>query len=121
MSDVAEITELMQTYFDGLFFSDADKLRAAFHASAHLLGVDKGALVDEPAEAWFERVAGRESPSAKGFVQDDAILSLDFNGPDSALAKVKVTVFGVVYVDYLALLRFSEGWRVINKSYACHG
>ena len=47
MSDVAEVEKVLQTYFDGLYEGDTQKLGQAFHPASHLysVGADGKALV----------------------------------------------------------------------------
>ena len=47
-SAVAEIEAVIQTYFDGLYEGDADKLAAAFHPVSHLYCEKDGGVLDVP-------------------------------------------------------------------------
>ena len=61
------------------------------------------------------RTYGRPSPRARGLERTDRILSIDFAGPRTALVKVQCSMHPRHFIDYLALLRFPEGWRVVSK------
>ena len=65
---VSEIEAVVQTYFDGLYEGDVEKLGAAFHPVSHLYSERDGEVVDLPREQWFEMVrkrpfAGRDRPA----------------------------------------------------------
>jgi hypothetical protein len=49
-SETAEITATVQTYFDGLYEGDADKLAKVFHPTSSLASEDNGALTQMPRE-----------------------------------------------------------------------
>ena len=116
-SAIAEIATVIQTYFDGLYEGDADKLAAAFHPVAHLYSEKDGGVVDVPREEWFAAVRKRESAASKGLKRDDRILMLDISGPETAFVKVACQLPPRYFTDYLVLNRTSEGWRIVSKVY----
>ncbi len=116
-SAVAAIEAVIQTYFDGLYEGDVEKLGAAFHPVSHLYCERDGEVVDVPRERWFEMVRNRPSPAASGSARDDRILLLDVSGPETALAKVACQIPPRFFTDYLVLNRTSAGWRIVSKVY----
>jgi hypothetical protein len=114
-SAVAEIEQVIQTYFDGLYEGNADKLAAAFHPVSHLYSEKEGGVADLPREQWLDWVRNRESPAAKGLQRDDRILMLDISGPETAFVKVACQIPPRYFTDYLVLTRTAEGWKIVSK------
>ena len=115
--DRAAIEAVVQTYFDGLYEGDADKLAAAFHPVSHLYSESDGKVVDVPRDQWLEMVRQRPSAKSKGHPRHDRIVSIDQSGPASAFVKVECALPPRFFVDYLTLLKTGEGWKVVAKAY----
>jgi hypothetical protein len=66
-SAVAEIEQVIPTYFDGLCEGNADKFACAFHPCNHLYSEKDGAVADLPREDWLGAVRKRAEarPSAR--------------------------------------------------------
>lgn len=111
----AEITELMQRYFDGFYNGDVDLLKTVFHPSCRLLSARDGSLTDDDMEAVYKRVAGRAAPSANGEVNRDRILSIDLANPEIALAKVQIAIGQKLFTDYLNCIKIDGDWKIISK------
>ena len=116
-SAVSAIEAVIQTYFDGLYEGDVEKLGAAFHPVSHLYCERDGEVVDVPRERWFEMVRNRPSPAASGLARDDRILLLDMSGPETALVKVACQIPPRFFTDYLVLNRTKAGWKIVSKVY----
>ncbi len=116
-SAVAEIEQVIQTYFDGLYEGNVEKLAAAFHPVSHLYSEKDGGVVDLPREQWFEWVKKRDSAQKLGLARDDRILLLDISGPETAFVKVACQIPPRYFTDYLVLNRTSEGWKIVSKVY----
>ena len=113
----AAIEAVLHTYFDGLHEGNTAKLAEAFHPCAHLYWEKEGQVVDLPREEWFAMVRGRPSAQSQGLARDDRILSVDMSGPETAIAKVNCQLPPRYFTDYLMLLKTSQGWRIVSKSY----
>lgn len=114
-STVAEIEQVIQTYFDGLYEGDVEKLASAFHPVSHLYSEKDGAVVDLPREQWFEMVRKRPSAASQGLARDDRILMMDISGPETAFVKVACQIPPRYFTDYLVLNRTREGWKIVSK------
>jgi hypothetical protein len=114
---VAEIEQVIQTYFDGLYEGDVAKLGAAFHPVSHLYCEKDGGVADVPREQWFEAVKTRPSAASKGLVRDDRILMMDISGPETAFVKVACQIPPRYFTDYLVLNRTKDGWKIVSKVY----
>lgn len=117
-SERAAIEQAMQTYFDGLYEGDADKLASVFHDTSALTYEQDGRLVVLPLAQWLAAVRERAAPRAKGLARDDAILWIDQSGPTTAFVKVKCQMPPRYFTDYLSLLKIDGRWRVAQKVFA---
>jgi hypothetical protein len=116
-SDIAAIEAVLQTYFDGLYESDTDKLAAAFHPCAHLYWDKDGEVQDITREQWFDLVRSRPNAQSRGLPRADRILMLDQSGPECAVAKVACQLPPRYFTDYLVFLKTAEGWKIVSKVY----
>lgn len=114
-SAVAEIEQVIQTYFDGLYEGNADKLAAAFHPCSHLYSEKDGGVADLPREEWLGWVRKRDSAQKLGLKRDDRILMMDISGPETAFVKVACQIPPRYFTDYLVLNKTSEGWKIVSK------
>jgi hypothetical protein len=42
---------------------------------------------------------------------------VDFSGPETACVKVECAIPPRYFTDYLTLLKFTNGWRVVSKTF----
>jgi hypothetical protein len=112
------IEQAVQTYFDGLYEGDADKLASVFHDSSALTWEQDGKLAVWTLAEWLKAVRGRPSPKAKGLARDDAILWLDQSGPTTAFVKVRCQIPPRYFTDYLSLLKVGGRWAVAQKVFS---
>jgi len=116
--DRRAIEQTIQTYFDGLYEGDADKLASVFHETSALTYEQDGKLVVLPLAQWLKAVRERPAPKAKGLARDDAILLIDQSGPTTAFVKVKCQMPPRYFTDYLNLLKVGGRWQVAQKVFA---
>lgn len=116
--DRQAIEQTIQTYFDGLYEGDADKLASVFHTTSALTYEQDGQLVVLPLAQWLKAVRERPAPKAKGLARDDAILLIDQSGPTTAFVKLKCQMPPRYFTDYLSLLKVDGRWQVAQKVFA---
>ncbi len=116
--DQTAIEQTIQTYFDGLYEGNADKLASVFHAGSALTFENAGMVTVWPLADWLKAVRERPSPQAKGLARDDAILLIDQSGPATALVKVKCQIPPRYFTDYLNLLKVGGQWKVAQKVFS---
>ena len=114
----AAIEQTIQTYFDGLYEGNADKLASVFHETSALTWEQDGQVAIWTLAQWLEAVRSRPSPQAKGLARDDAILQLDQSGPSTAFVKVRCQIPPRYFTDYLNLLKVGGRWVVAQKVFA---
>ena len=117
-TDRAAIEQAIQTYFDGLYEGDADKLASVFHETSALTWEQDGKVGVLPREQWLDAVRKRPSPKSRELPREDAILELDQSGPTTAFVKVKCQIPPRYFTDYLNLLKIDGRWVVAQKVFA---
>jgi hypothetical protein len=80
------------------------------------VGAD-GKAADFPRADWFKMVESRKSAKDSGSERRDRIVSIDFSGPATAIAKVECQIPPRYFTDYLTLLKADGRWQVISKSF----
>ena len=114
----AVLEQTLQTYFDGLYDGDADKLASIFHEAAALTFEQDGRVTVLPLAQWLKAVRERPAPRARGLARDDAVLLIDQSGPTTAFAKVRCQIPPRYFTDYLSLLKTDDRWLVVQKVFA---
>ncbi|MGL5446107.1 MAG: nuclear transport factor 2 family protein [Rhabdaerophilum sp.] len=115
MNDLEAIEKLVQTYLDGLYEGDVDKIAAAFHPTSALTQFNDGKLLITPRDQWLDAVRNRESPKARGLARHDHILAIDIISPGMALVKLKCAIPPRFFTDLLSCLKIDGEWRVAQK------
>lgn len=123
---VAEIKSLIETsYVHGAFNAlDPQALEQGFHQDFAIFSPKGEAIRKYPIADWVQRTAERKAstefdPATNKW--DHKFVSVDVTG-HSASVKLELSKDGeLVYTDYLSLLKFDSGWRVVAKVYYQHG
>ena len=84
---------------------------------SHLYSETDGGVADVPRDKWLDMVRGRVSAKAQGQARHDRIVTIDQSGPVTAFAKVECALPPRFFVDYLTLLKTSDGWRIVAKAF----
>lgn len=114
---------ILSAYRDGLCnVGDIELVKKGFHPEFRLLGIKDNALTILPIADWMKMT---EAKKAAGKYPPPVPVSMEFPLIDitgnAAMAKVNFLVGDKhVYTDYLSLLRFAEGWMIVNKIYTAH-
>lgn len=111
-------------YINGAFNAlDADAMRKTFHEDFAIFSTKGETLSKYPISTWAEGVEKRKNsddfdPTKNKWEHE--FVSVDITG---GAAAVKIKLFKEskhVYTDYLSLLKFENGWRVVAKVYHEH-
>jgi Putative lumazine-binding len=116
--DRIAIESAVQTYLDGLYEGDADKLAEVFHRTSALTYEDQGTLTPLPRDEWLEAVRQRPSPKSRGLPRHDQILQIDQASATMAFVKLKCAIPPRFFTDYLCLLKVENRWQVAQKVFA---
>lgn len=98
-------------------------IRKGFHPSFNMLRVIDNTVKPLPIEEWIANIEKRNKegqtpapPRAEG-----KFISVDITG---TAAVVKLELYRdnkKTFTDYLVLYKFTEGWRIVSKSFFRHG
>ena len=116
--DRAAIEAVVQTYLDGLYEGDVEKLASAFHPTSSLTYEENGALTPLPRDQWLEAVRTRPSPKSRGLPRHDRILQIDQASATAAFVKLNCAIPPRYFTDYLSLLKVEGRWQVAQKVFA---
>lgn len=114
--ETQSITEVINLYFNGTYYGNPDQLNRAFHKNAHITGNLNGEIYDWTLVDFIERVTTPPTSSTKGEKYDKAIVFIDINN-NAAMVKARVVVGGLVFIDYITLLKIKDQWIIRNKSF----
>jgi len=121
VSDEQRIRATIQTYFDCMYESSAEKTRAAFHPNAKITGYLDDGLHEMTVSDFADFVASQQpSASAKGEPARLDVISLDIAG-NTAVAKVRDDYLGLTFMDTLSFLKTEGGWSIYNKLFHVEG
>lgn len=114
-SDFSAIAAVVALYFDGLYFSDTNRLRQVFHPKAQYVCVTDGTLLYRDMAEYFPVVDARPSPASRGEARRDEIVSIDFAGPVTASVVLHCAIGTRFFTDFLTLILLDGRWQVISK------
>ncbi len=121
-----EVKELVfNAYINGAFNElDVDAMRKGFHEDFAIYSPKGEAISKYPIKAWADGVAKRKANNynAKDLKNkwEHNFAAVDVTG-HAAQVKVELHNQGKhVYTDYLSLLKFESGWRIVAKVYQEH-
>ena len=109
------VGSVLTDYFDGLYNSDADLLEKVFHPQAIYASATGGQLLHRTMQVYLPIVRERPSPCSLGERRADRILSIEFAGPVTALARVECAIGAKAYIDLLTLIFVDGRWQIISK------
>jgi Putative lumazine-binding len=111
----ADVTAVLQDYFEGLYQSDTQLLRRVFHPAALYACATDGTLMALDMDTYFLMVDQRPSPASRGDARTDRILAIEFAGPVTALARVECSIRPKHFTDLLTLILIEGRWQIISK------
>lgn len=112
------IIKIVETYFDGLYHSDANTLERLFHADARYVNAVTGEYMNYSIPEYLLIVRERTSPACLGQSRNDNIISIEFDGENMCFAKLSMTMLGRKYLDYLTLILSDNRWQIVSKVFS---
>lgn len=110
-----DVLHVIATYFDGLYECDVEKLGSVFHPQALYATADETPFLHRSMEEYFPVVAARQSPASRKEPRRDYVDEIQFAGENTALARVRCSIGGRDFVDFLTLVRVNDRWQIIAK------
>lgn len=118
-NDYGGVLQSLASYFDALHHNDADRMKNVWHERASLRRASgDGGVTCIDAASFLDIVATQTGDSAAAPWLADRVVGIDFASPETAMAKVEITLGTKTYTDHLALLRLSDGWKIVAKLFA---
>ncbi|MES2320504.1 MAG: nuclear transport factor 2 family protein [Pseudomonadota bacterium] len=109
------VTAVLSEYFDGIYFSDTNILRRVFHPGALYASATGGTLLQLGMEDYFAVVDKRPAPGKLGQQRYDRIVSIEFAGPELAIARVECAILPKRFVDLLTMVVLDGRWQIMSK------
>ena len=110
-----EVAAVVNDYFEGLYRSDSTILRKVFHPSALYACASDGTLLTLRMDEYFPIIDKRPSPASRNDPRTDRIISIEFAGPVTALARVECSILPKHFIDLLTLICLDGRWQIISK------
>jgi hypothetical protein len=113
-----------ESYFNGAFNElDTESMRKGFHPDFAIFSAKGNDNSRYPIDTWIEGIEKRKQDPNFDLSQakmDCRIASLDIT-EGCAAAKIEISKNGkMVFTDYLSLLKFDDGWKIVAKVYHAH-
>jgi hypothetical protein len=121
----AEVEKVIKaSYFNGAFNDlDTVSMRKGFHPDFAIFSAKGNEISRYPIDAWIKGIEKRKQDPNFDKAQakmDCKIASLDIT-EGCASAKIEISKNGkMIYTDYLSLLKFDDGWKIVAKVYHAH-
>jgi hypothetical protein len=109
------IVDLLKRYYDALYRCDTALLASVFHASAQYFTASSGELLHLDMHSYFPIVEQRTSPESTGEPYTFSIDSIEFAGAVTAIARMRSSMLGKDFIDFLALIQLEGEWKIIAK------
>jgi len=115
-------TVIQTSYVDGLQnLKNIDAIADGFHPSFNLLMLQHGMLNKLPIYNWIEYAKQSKAKQTEPLKEENTtyckFLNIDITGT-AAVAKIELSKGGkVIYIDYLSLYKFEDGWKIVSKIY----
>jgi hypothetical protein len=114
---IASLNQAIQRYLDLMYDSDTSRFDRVFRPTAQLHGFRDGALSMWSAQQFKDVLDGRPSPKSLNAPREEEVLLVDVASATQAIAKVRVRINTVVFVDYLTFHRADGAWMITSKAY----
>jgi len=118
--DNSKIREVIQTYFDASYESSREKMAQVFHDAAHIYGRTENGSLNDMDKGFFVKLVATPPDNTPGraYAREDEILSIDFTGDNTAVARVKLRVGDIRFTDMLCFMCLDGKWGVISKVFS---
>jgi hypothetical protein len=116
-ANLESLQQAVRRYFDLMYDFDVASFDGVFRSTARLHGLRNGEVRMLTAEAYKEILATTPSPRSQHAPRQEEILLIDVTSGDQALAKVRVRIGSIVYVDYLSYHHIDGEWFITSKAF----
>lgn len=98
-----------------------DDIRKGFHPSFNMLRLIENQIKPLPIEEWIanNEKAKKENPAPVAKTEGKFI-NVDVTGNNAVVKLELYRENKKIFTDYLVLYKFTEGWRIVSKTYFRH-
>lgn len=114
-ADIAAARAPLENYIKGHATVDVEFTKKAFHTQGDLIFIRDGKYATQSFTDYIASLVGRK-PAVDEAKRKRSIESIDVSG-NAGIAKVVSDYPTVKYVDYMALLKIGDEWKIVNKIY----
>jgi hypothetical protein len=113
---------ILSAYIDGIHNKgEISQIEKGFHPGFNLLILQNNRLEKLPIYNWIESSKERKAQNPIPFTEEEKMkcefMNIDVEGT-AAVAKIKLSKAGKdIFIDYLSLYKFDEGWKIVGKIY----
>jgi len=118
LEDLEAVRAVIQLYVDGAS-GDVEKLKAAFHPDARMIGRFGTNDLNMPIGDFFRMV--ERQPNAAGPNYKADVRTVDLAGDAGVAVLVETDYLGADFVDYFTVARIGGRWQITNKTFAHTG
>lgn len=115
MSDIVELSNAVELYFQALYECNLEKFDQVFHSASSLFDSTEGVLTVMPIAEYRAIIEKRTSPKSAGQKRDDELISADFLSKDAAVVKVRLRIHKKIFVDHLNFARTNGKFQIVAK------
>jgi len=118
--EINEIKDIVQMYFDACFEGDGKKMSEVLNGAAHVYGRGPDGALNDMDKETFVKLVGSVNPDKPRaeFPRQDEIISIDFTGENTAVARVKLRLGSTMFTDILTFINLEGKWTIISKLYS---
>lgn len=114
-NEFAAVAQAVSTYYDALYRGDTSALGGVFHPDARYVTISGGELVHLDMNSYFPRVDVRQSPESLGEPYGYTLESIEFAGSTAASVRLRSSMLGKHFIDFLSMISVAGRWRIISK------
>jgi hypothetical protein len=113
---------ILSAYIDGIHNKgEISQIEKGFHPGFNLLILSQNRLNKLAIYNWIESSKQRKAKNPIPFTEEEKMkcefMHIDVTGT-AAVAKIKLSKSGKdIYIDYLSLYKFEDGWKIVGKIY----
>lgn len=113
---------ILSAYIDGIHNKgEISQISKGFHPGFNLLILQNNRLEKLPIYNWIESSKARKVKNPIPYTEEQKMkcefMNIDVEGT-AAVAKIKLSKGGKdIFIDYLSLYKFDEGWKIVGKIY----
>ena len=109
-----EIKNLINKYFEGIFYGNTSTLETCFSVNANIYGDINSSEYFKSVNEYIKTVKNRKSPNNLSETFKMSIIGIDILGK-IAMVKLHLPMLGFNYYDYLSLFKINGDWKIVNK------